>query len=252
MNKISIYLAILLLFISSSRSSAQDYNFQDTMNRQQIEQYLSRSLDVWFDHLYDPVAGNDTILRDVIRMCANTNARYIAHTVALWGEEYDQISNGYFDHLDDIVHRIDSSYAAASLVKPIIEAEIFEIVSAQVDSLEMNDETAAAFGITKRRFRYEDMVYANHDLYNMWGYHLDPVTHDTIWYGSAPDISRIETRMFFYFLATEYIKRGVEALHMGQINLEDRTGTEAQNHDSTWSLLQMIRSYAAHKTEAWC
>ena len=224
------FIALMLLITCNSNSHAQDYNFQDTMNRQQLEQYLSRHMEVWFDNLND--AGMDTLRRDAFNMCVNTNLRYIAHATGMWGLEYYRIHNwGLLDNLERNVHDIDSMYADAGLVKPIIEAAIFEIVSAQVDSIEMNAETAAAFGVSQRRFKYEDMLYPSGFGLNEW---------DTL--ASIPDISRPETRMFFYHMATEYIKRGVEAIHMGQLELVEQN--DVPNHDSTWALYQLIRNFA--------
>jgi hypothetical protein len=36
---------------------------------------------------------------------------------------------------------------------------------------------------------------------------------------SVPDISRLETRMFFYFMAKKYMEIGIEAIHFGQAEL---------------------------------
>jgi hypothetical protein len=66
---------------------------------------------------------------------------------------------------------------------------------------------------------------------------------------SVPDLTRLETRMWIYFLATEYIDAGMEAIHLGQIEWmgEEDTGLEALA-----DLAGRIRAYAAtHARRHW-
>ena len=58
---------------------------------------------------------------------------------------------------------------------------------------------------------------------------------------SVPDMSRLETRMWFYFLATAYIDVGIEAIHFGQAGLMDLNDP---NHAAWLEVLGRVRSYA--------
>jgi hypothetical protein len=59
---------------------------------------------------------------------------------------------------------------------------------------------------------------------------------------SVPDITRLETRMWFFYLAASYIDMGAEALHFGQIMLIGRNDPDLR---VWWDTLSMVRQYAA-------
>jgi hypothetical protein len=73
------------------------------------------------------------------------------------------------------------------------------------------------------------MLYADGRFVNHWGK------------GSVPDMSRSETRMWFYFLVTSYIDVGIEAIHFGQVGLMDKNDP---GHASWLDLLGRARAYA--------
>ena len=56
-----------------------------------------------------------------------------------------------------------------------------------------------------------------------------------------PDMSRLETRMWFYFLVTSYIDVGVEAIHFGQVGLMDKNDP---GHAGWLDMLGRVRAYA--------
>jgi len=58
---------------------------------------------------------------------------------------------------------------------------------------------------------------------------------------SVPDMSQLETRMWFYYLATCYIDAGIEAIHFGQIGLMDNNDL---NHTNWFDMLGRVRTYA--------
>jgi hypothetical protein len=73
---------------------------------------------------------------------------------------------------------------------------------------------------------------------------LFPEGHRRNWgpNASVPDISRPETKLWFYFQAKSYIDLGFEAIHFGQVELMGRNDPDRAN----WSqLLSLVRSYAA-------
>src|SRR3546814_6225332 len=59
-----------------------------------------------------------------------------------------------------------------------------------------------------RNFSDEQMLNPDGVLVNHWGVGA-----------SVPDISQLETRMFFYYMACRYMEAGIEALHFGQAEL---------------------------------
>ena len=89
----------------------------------------------------------------------------------------------------------------------VLQAAAFEIVtSKEVESIAIPEHVFLEFGlpIEKRNFRYPEMLYASGRFVNHWGGR-----------GSVPDMSRLETRMWFFFLASRYIDDGIEAIHFG-------------------------------------
>src|SRR5262249_35751669 len=59
---------------------------------------------------------------------------------------------------------------------------------------------------------------------------------------SVPDISRLETKLWFYFLAVSYIDVGCEAIHFGQAEIMNGNDRSLAH----WSqLLDLVRAYAA-------
>jgi hypothetical protein len=66
---------------------------------------------------------------------------------------------------------------------------------------------------------------------------------------SVPDISTLETQLWFYFLAGSYMKIGCEAFHLGQIEL---IGMNDPNKEAWANLLKKIRKHAAtHARRHW-
>jgi hypothetical protein len=74
------------------------------------------------------------------------------------------------------------------------------------------------------------MLYENGRFVNHWGGR-----------GSVPDMSRVETRMWFYFLVTSYIDAGIEAIHFGQVGLMDKNDP---GHAHWVDMLNRVRGYA--------
>ena len=124
----------------------------------------------------------------------------------------------------DLLHRADPDL--------ILQAAVFEIVTRNVDRLSIPERVLVEFGqpVTNRTFHCDDMLYADGHFANHWGNG-----------SSVPDMSRLETRMWFYFLATSYVDTGIEAIHFGQVGLMD-------NHDphhAGWQdMLGRVRAYA--------
>lgn len=118
----------------------------------------------------------------------------------------------------------------------ILQAAAFEIVTRGVATISIPERVFREFGqpVENRPFRYQDMLYANGRFVNHWGGR-----------GSVPDMSRLETRMWFYFLVASYIDVGIEAIHFGQVGLMDK---KDPGHAGWLDMLGRVRAYA--KTHA--
>jgi len=61
---------------------------------------------------------------------------------------------------------------------------------------------------------------------------------------SVPDMSRLETRMWFVYAATRYFQAGIEAIHFGQVELMDHRDPDHRHWDD---MLRRVRRQAAKK-----
>ena len=215
-------LSVLLLLCLSPVAYAQNSQFYGSLTRDELQTYMSRSLAVEFDGINKGMAEYN----DIINFAARSDARYLGTCYGVgYGSELP-VNHGYFDIIHSTVLEINKAYIANGFIPPIIGGSIWEKVTHDVDSIWMNDEVANTYNVPKRRFIFDSIKYIT----------------DTNKRIATPDISRIETQMYFYFLATKFIDAGMEAIHMGIIELEDLNDS---GHVATWDILCKIRKYAS-------
>jgi hypothetical protein len=165
-------------------------------------------------------------LDDNLRMLKSTGAKFIGRSLCLWTGEANLLRN---------LERARQQMPEVRGVDPdtILQACIFESVSTQVEQVPVPAWAFAAFGrpVEQRNFRYADMLYADGRRQNQWGRNA-----------SVPDVSRPETKLWFYFLAVSYLDLGFEAIHFGQAEIMNGNDRELAH----WAeLLALVRSYAA-------
>jgi hypothetical protein len=197
-----------------------DYRFDKTISRSVLENYLSRSITM------EGLLNGRGDLNDNIRMLKDVGAKYAGRSICLWGREAELLQN-----LTAAGQQVPRVRAADSVM--ILEACIFEIVTTQVETVPIPDWTFSAFGlpVEKRNFRYNDMLYSQGFRHDQWG----PGA-------SVPDVSQMETKLWFYFLARSYIDLGFEAIHFGQVEIMNRNDPDMVH----WSqVLTMSREYAS-------
>jgi hypothetical protein len=227
-----IFLIYILITISFN-SNSQNYNFSNTLDRDKLELYLARSITM--QSIEDDLqSGNTITYNSDIRFLRAINARFIGRSTGLWTDE-NQINNNYFTRVQKLVTDITNEYNTNSIVKPIIQAGMFEIVTTNVNNIAIPAHVASTYGISVRNFKFDLMLYndfpSNTNHQTTWGSNTTAV----------PDISKRETQMWFYFLATRYIDCGIEALHFGQVEIMDDNDA---NHVNYWDVLSKIRVYA--------
>jgi hypothetical protein len=202
-----------------ARSEKKDYKFNAIISRNVLENYLDRSIT-----MQSLLVGKGNF-GDNLRMIKNIGAKFIGRSVCQWGEESDIPKNLQQEkELAAKVHESDPDI--------ILQACIFEIVTNQVDQLTIPGWAFTALGVPakKRNFRYTDMLYPDGKFKNQWGS------------GSVPDVSRLETKLYFYYLAVSYINIGIESIHFGQVELMNKNDPNLDNYNQ---VLTLIRSYAA-------
>lgn len=200
----------------------------DSLSETQLNYYLDRAVSHFYFHSMD--AG---YLNASKQFVLGTGAKYIARASTMWG-----MGGGDAQLIANQAAVIADVHASDSEV--VFEACIFETVFTSVEQIPIPAFVFEAFGLEpeNRNFDYESMIFENENYVDQWGAG-----------GSVPDITRIDTQMFFYYRAVLFIDAGFEALHMGQIHLY---ASADKNYKITTNLHNMIHSYAAgHARRGW-
>src|SRR5947209_10953033 len=194
MKKLTLPLCLLLTLCLADRAPAAapatGYRFDGTMSRQVLDNYLSRAISM------EGLLNGRGDLDDDLRMLKETGAKFIGRSLCLWGGEADfQRNLERAKQLIPKVHTADPDM--------ILQACVFEIVTTQVETVPVPSWAFEAFGqpVERRNFRYAEMIYPQGQRRD-WGRG-----------GSVPDISRPETKLWFYCQAVSYIDLGIEAIH---------------------------------------
>ena len=154
----------------------------------------------------------DPYFEDDLRMIQNVGAKFIGRAAYYsWGGylSWNQIQEHY--------RLAEERAAAAHKADPelILQAGVFEIAyKATVNNTPIPAYVFEAFGlpVEERNFRFDDIIWETGELAyanKFWG-------ND----GSCvPNITRLETQMYFYWQITRYIDAGFESVHLGQATL---------------------------------
>lgn len=199
----------------------RNYQFDGGISREVLENYLSRSITM--AELYRS-PGN---FEDDLRMLKNTGAKFIGRAIYLWGGEARLKDPKFLEQGREMVRRIHQNDPEA-----VIQACVFEIVTEQVGQIPIPEWVFREFGKTpeKRNFDYSRMLFPSGLMVNHWRSGQ-----------SVPDISQEETKMWFVFLSATYIDIGIEAIHVGQLDLMGRSDPEYRH----WAdVLGRVRGYA--------
>lgn len=225
---IAVFLSTLIFaFLISNNTLARDYDFDGPVSRRVLENYLSRSI-TFLDLLTEK--GD---FEDNLRMLQNVGAKFVGRSVYRWGHEAD---------LPRVLELAEKNAVRVHEADPeiVLQACLFEIVSREVEQLAVPDWAFEAWDlpVEKRNFDYESMLYPNGQFHNHW-----------LPGASVPDVSRRETKLWFYFLARSYLNAGIEALHFGQAELMNREDPNSAHWDQ---VLTRIRKYAGeHGRRHW-
>ncbi|MBN9521308.1 hypothetical protein J0H58_22770 [bacterium] len=200
--------------------AARDYRFDKTISREVLENYLARSISV------EGILNGRGDLDDNVRMLKDTGAKFIGRAVCLWGGEANLVKN---------LERAKEQIAKLHKADPdmVVQACVFEIVTTQVEQVPVPEWAFKALGMPaeRRNFKYADMLYPDGRRKDHWRSGQ-----------SVPDVSRPETKLWFYFLAASYIDLGVEAIHFGQTELMNGNDRDLRHYAE---ILTLIRAHAA-------
>ena len=181
------------------KSISPRFRFDGTISREVLENYLARSITM------EGLLNGRGDLKDNLRMLKSIGAKYIGRALCLWGAEAD-----FQNNLKRAAEAVPQVLAADP--EMVLEACVFETVSARVNQIEIPDWVFIALGqpVAQRHFRFEEMIYPEGQR--------RPMGRNA----QVPDESKLETRLWFYYQAASYIDLGCEAIHFGQVEIMNR------------------------------
>lgn len=197
----------------------RSYDFDGKMQRGVLESYLSRSITM------SAMLHGTGNVDDNIRMLTNMGAKFVGRAIYRWGGEAAlQELLATAKPIAMRLHQTDPNI--------ILQAAVFEIVTEQVNQIPIPARIFEEFDLRpeKRNFRYESMLYPNGHRVNHWRSGA-----------SVPDVSKLETRMWFTYISARYIDIGIEAIHLGQVEIMDDRDPE---HVYWRDMMERIRKYA--------
>jgi len=223
-------IALLFLIVCTVSTYCQNFNFNGSISRDVLENYLDKSITMsgLFDADYSGTEREEGI--DLIR---DTKAKFVGRISGWWGAP----------SLDAVFNKCQLNVAdvKANDNQIICQAAVFEYVTQQVNAYTIPSYVFEAFNlpVENRRFRYSNMLYpAPASQYLVWS--QAPMSEgDRLW---IPDITQQETQLWFYYLATKYISLGCEAIHFGQAGIMNRRDIGNKLY---WSLISKIKKYGS-------
>lgn len=234
MKQICKHLLLLALFPLCINAQSKAFHFDSNgIDREVLENYLDRSITL--SCVLAPRPADEDLNKDDIRMIKNTGAKFIGRAIFRWENERILNSPAFWTKAETIIkelHAYDPDI--------IFQGCLFEAISEDVNTIPIPEWVFQSYGMKpeKRNFSYKDMLSKEGKYVDHW--------HKG---GSVPDISRIETQLWFHYLACSYINIGCEAFHLGQIEL---IGMHDPQREYWAKVIDHIRTYAAvHARRHW-
>ncbi len=187
--------------------------FDGSMPREVLEYYLAHAASAQW------ISFSDT-LDDDIRVILKTGIKFLGRASGIWkGVLPDEEHFKKAKESADKIHEADPEI--------ILQACIFEVIYREdLEAVAVPRFVFDAFGLPyeNRQFNYDACLFPEGS--GAWS--------------NMPDISKLETQMWFYYRAARYIDCGYEAFHMGQIH--PYTGHD-RGYKGIGRVLKMIREY---------
>ena len=238
-----VLLGVMLTMNSWSQDTIKrSYEFRDgVMPRNVLESYLSRAITQGEFCLPE----SEAVFEENLRMIQNIGAKFIGRAAFEWtpvmgNEEHFAMAERFAER----AHEADSTLLLQACVfEAVFKSEHNTFSNYGVDKISVPDWVFEEFGLEPedRNFNYEAMLYPDGFHEWLWGF------------GGVPDITRLETQMYFFYRAARYIDAGFEGIHWGQALLMGRD--DGPEYSNWFELLGRVREYAkenARRTTVIC
>lgn len=214
MKQILFILTLFLLFSCSEKkkneviTDKKNYEFEGSISREVLENYLERSF-TFSEFLTISKYCNDGTYLDKdkdIELVKSTGAKFIGRAIYRWGSEQVLNEPDFWKGAKEIMDKVHANDPDV-----IFQAAVFEsIYKDGVNSIKIPAWTFESLGlpVEDRNFSYSSMLNDQGKFINLWGQD-----------GSVPDITKVETQLWFMYLIGSYVELGVEAIHLGQVEL---------------------------------
>ncbi len=225
---------LLALFCATGCSNQANkhnntYYFDGKITRPVLEKYLNRSVTMSEFLTVDPfcIDGTYPCKDEDIRFIKNTGAKFIGRSIYRWGSEKVLNNPEFWKNAKDIIEKVHENDPDV-----IFQAAAFEAVFKGVNTIKIPEWTFLALGlpVEDRNFSYSGMLDRQGKYINQWGEG-----------GSVPDITQVETQIWFLYLIGSYINIGIEAVHLGQVSL---IGMNDPYLEIWSSFMKKVRTYA--------
>ncbi|MEO1261753.1 MAG: hypothetical protein AAFZ15_23315 [Bacteroidota bacterium] len=242
-----------------------------------ITPYLARTVDMkrmWAslapnENEYDPdceISPTNCIYCQEIEMLVEMQATMITRVNQFWGVEVGRMKaqSNYWKYLEMLVRDINEAFDCAGLRRPIIQAGLWETMHPSVCQVAI---PACVIDFFKDNypndFSQEDLDYyqpgISFDYNNIcfgesWSSDCPGECETGSWdppsgtdcRGCTPDVTKLETRMWYYYLATNFIDRGFKGIWLG---IQDKIAKDDGGLVRLTELLNDIRDYAAQEED---
>lgn len=205
-------------------SEDNELYFCNSISRPLLDKYLSRA--AAYGYATEETNSDEMIDAD-IEMMQRIQPYWLGRVAGeWWAGENDNYEFARAQYIADRIHTEVSPYI-------ILQAAIYEHIEQKISlygdwKIQIPEEVKSTFHFPEYPgytgfFEFNNMVFTGTDI---------------------PDMSRVETQMWFYYRATKYIDAGYEALHLGQFMVMN----DNDPYNQSWSLLlSNIRNYASLK-----
>jgi hypothetical protein len=242
---VSAVALVMLSLVAHARgeTTLHPYQFDGTVTSSVLENYLSRAVQC-AGSLAEQSGGRSDHLDDDFRMISHLRAKFIGRAAIAW--TLLQTDDAHFEEARNAAEQAHSFDPGL-----ILQACDFEVVQTSqthtakgvsygVDAISVPDWVFKEFGlpVENRCFNYDAMLFSGGRFRDHWG----PGA-------SAPDVTRLETRLWYYYRAKRYIDVGYEAIHFGQSLF---VGLDDHDHKAWDDMLTRVRRYASlHARRHW-